>query len=194
MSNRIKGVSSKNKHEYNGVNYRSDIEKKTAMALDALNIQFEYETRKITLLEGFRCPYQTKKVESVTYTPDFIIGNIYLECKGFETPEWKIKKKYFFKYLMENEPEMAFHQTHNATSDLLKALDPHFTSMGYMVMVMPAVIPEGKMIRPARFDSIAQAIASFQLKNVQWGLILGALTGKRASAYGYKWMLLKLAI
>lgn len=187
-------MSSKDKHEYNGVKYRSDLERKTAMALDALNIPFEYESRKITLLEGFRCPYQKDKVVAVTYTPDFLIGNIFLECKGFETPEWRIKRKYFFKYLMENEPEMAFHQTHNATGELLQALDPHFTSMGYMIMLLPAKIPEGKRIRPAYFDSVQHAITTLELKNVKWGMIMGALTGKRSSAHGYKWTLMKLKL
>ena len=70
---RIQGTTPK---EYNGVHYRSTLEADTAKTLDSLGIQFSYESRRITLLEGFRCCYQKEKVRAIHYTPDFIDGNI----------------------------------------------------------------------------------------------------------------------
>ena len=89
MSERIVNVHSK---DYNGRHYRSTLEAKTAEVLDQLNIPYSYEEKKIELLEGFRSPFQAKKVQSINYIPDFMLGRIMLECKGFETPEWKLKK------------------------------------------------------------------------------------------------------
>ena len=93
MSERIVNVSSEGL-QYNGKTFRSKLETKVAEALDKLGIPYAYEERKIVLQEGFRCPYQKNKVRELTYTPDFEIGSsVLIECKGFETPEWKIKKK-----------------------------------------------------------------------------------------------------
>ena len=101
MSERIVNVHAQ---EYKGKKFRSTLEAETAKALDAMGIPYEYETRRIELLEGFRSPFQKDKVRSITYTPDFIIGPIMLECKGFETPEWKIKKKLVFKWRSSATP------------------------------------------------------------------------------------------
>lgn len=65
MTERIQNVHPK---EYNGVKYRSTLEADTAKVLSALNIPFLYEDRKITLLEGFNCPYEETKVRAITYT------------------------------------------------------------------------------------------------------------------------------
>ena len=82
MSKYIAGVEPK---VYNGRKYKSTLEAQTAETLDNLGISWEYETKKLVLQEGFRCQYQKDKVRSITYTPDFTIGPIMLETKGFET-------------------------------------------------------------------------------------------------------------
>jgi hypothetical protein len=74
-------------------------------------------------------------VKAITYKPDFWVGNIIIECKGFETPEWKIKKKLVFKYLMEQEPDVIFYQVHDSRKELLKALDNHWAELGCAIHV-----------------------------------------------------------
>ena len=74
-------------------------------------------------------------IRALTYKPDFIVGPLMLECKGFETPEWKIKKKLVFKWLMENEPDTIFYQIHDARKQLLEALDAHWTYLGYCIEI-----------------------------------------------------------
>lgn len=51
--------------------YRSNFEKQTALSLQRGGVDFSYETLKI--------PYFRKQ----TYTPDFIIGDIIIEAKGY---------------------------------------------------------------------------------------------------------------
>ncbi len=53
--------------------FRSGLEKRTAAALKAQGIPFKYEEDKIKY---------TKPERVSTYTPDFRIGNIFIETKG----------------------------------------------------------------------------------------------------------------
>jgi hypothetical protein len=190
VSERIQNVQPR---EYKGRTYRSTLEAETAKTLDAMGISFEYESRKIILQEGFRCPYQKDKVRDLTYTPDFIIGQIMLECKGFETPEWKIKKKLLFKWLTENDPDIIFYQIHDNRKELLKALDPHWWYLGFCLKVTS----KGTKKHPSEtqtFDSIAQAMEELNLRGKAIGPILRSLTGKTSFVYGYQWRLEKLKL
>lgn len=196
MTERIQNLGDNRCLEYKGVKYRSQLEVKTAEVLDALHIPFEYESRKLILQEGFRCPYQKDKVRALTYTPDFIIGPIMLECKGFETPEWKIKKKLLFKYLSENEPDVIFHQIHDAGKHLLEALDAHLTYLGLCIEVSPK--PKSRSLNSdsitMKYDSISEAMQNLGLKGKPIGAILRSLTGKAQYVYGYSWKLIKLTL
>lgn len=185
---RIQGVTPK---EYNGVHYRSTLEADTAKTLDLLGVPFSYETRKITLLEGFRCIYQKDKVRAIHYTPDFIIGNIIIECKGFETPEWKQKKKYIFKYLMENEPNTYFYQTHNSSKDLLLALDRHWKDLGFQIQVVSKPTKKKKSVIKT-FSSISEALSSLALQNKSIGSLVRSFIGKAEWVYGYNWKVIKV--
>ena len=196
MTERIQNLGDNRCLEYKGVKYRSQLEVKTAEVLDALHIPFEYESRKLILQEGFRCPYQKDKVRALTYTPDFIIGPIMLECKGFETPEWKIKKKLLFKYLSENEPDVIFHQIHDAGKHLLEALDSHLTYLGLCIEVSPK--PKSCSLNSdsitMKYDSISEAMQDLGLKGKPIGAILRSLTGKTQYVYGYNWQLVKIKL
>ena len=188
MGERIVNV---HKQEYKGKKFRSTLETKTAQTLDALGIPYQYEERKIILMDGFKSPFQKEKVRSVTYTPDFIIGPIMLECKGFETPEWKLKRKLVFKYLLENEPETLFYQLHDAKASLLKMLDNHWACLGVAIKVTNK--PTKK--EPAKsqiFDSIAQALEELNIGYCPLGSIMSGLTGKRDYIKNYKWELVKV--
>lgn len=185
---RIQGTTPK---EYNGIHYRSTLEADTAKNLDLLGIPFSYESRRITLLEGFKCSYQKDKVRAIHYTPDFIIGNIILECKGFETPEWKQKKKYVFKYLMEKEPNTYFYQTHDSGKDLLLALDNHWKTLGFQIQVTSK--PTKKVSSTIKtFSSIKEAIEFLNLQGKAIGSLVRSFTGKAEWVYGYNWKLIKL--
>ena len=183
MSTRIQNVKPE---EYSGKKFRSTLEVHTAKALDALGIPYKYEGRKIILQEGFRCPYQKDKVRAITYTPDFEMGNFLLECKGFETPEWMIKKKLVYKYLQDNEPNTMFYQIHDAGKQLLAVLDDNLSSFGFKVNVTS----KGTKKEPSKtiiYDSIKEAMEKLNLKGKPTGRILKALTGEVDYVYNYKW-------
>lgn len=190
MSERIQGVQPK---EYKGIQYKSTLEAETAKTLDKLGLPINYEARKIVLLEGFRCPYQKNKVIGITYKPDFMVGDIIIECKGFETPEWRNKKKYIFKYLMENEPTTPFYQTHNSRKDVLLALDNHWSYLGLAVQVTSKGSPK-KPSTTQLFDSVANAMEDLNLKGKNLGPILSSMMGDKEYAYNYNWKLVKLKL
>ena len=189
MSERIVNV---HEQDYGGKHFRSTLEAQTAKTLDAMGIPYQYEERKIELLEGFRTPFQKDKVRSVTYTPDFMIGSVMLECKGFETPEWRLKKKLLFKWLQENEPETIFYQIHDCRKSLVQALDNHWTYLGFAIQCTPQKKKKGIPFESKLFDSIAQAMDNLKLKGKALGPILNSLTGKKEFVYGYKWQLVKI--
>lgn len=186
MSERIQNVHPK---EYGGNKYRSTLEADTAEILDALGISFEYEPRRITLLESFDCPFQKDKVRAIHYKPDFIIGNIVIECKGFETPEWKNKVKYIYKYFMENEPEMSYHVIHNCTGQLIDALDKHLDELDMYLEVTEK--PKKGISEVLTFNSFSSALEALGLKGKHIGALMRSLTGKTEYIYGYKWKLKK---
>lgn len=190
MSERIQGVQPK---MYKGVQYKSTLEAETAETLDKLGLPVNYEARKIVLLEGFRCPYQKNKVIGITYKPDFLVGDIIIECKGFETPEWKNKKKYIYKWLLENEPTTPFYQTHNSKKDVVLALDNHWSHLGYAVQVTSKGSPK-KPQTTQMFDSIACAMEELHLKGRNLSPIIRSMTGEKEWAYNYNWKLIKLKL
>lgn len=190
MSERIQGVCPK---QYKGVQYKSTLEAETAETLDKLGLPVNYEARKIVLLEGFRCPYQKNKVIGITYKPDFLVGNIIIECKGFETPEWRNKKKYIFKWLMENEPDTPFYQTHNSRRDVLLALDNHWSYLGYAIQVTSKG-SSNEASETKLFDSVAQAMEALHLQGKNITPILRSMMGEKEWVYNYNWSLKKLKL
>ena len=188
MSEHIVGVNPK---EYNGKTYRSTLEARTAETLDKLGIPWEYETKTFTIQEGFYCPWQKRKVLDIDYTPDFIIGPIMVEMKGFETPDWKIKKKVFFKYLKENEPDAIWYMVKN-DKQLLQVLDRHLNYLGYAVKVTSKPTRK-KPSESWMFDSVAQALEELNI-HTTFGTVISSLTGKRKYVSGFKFELVKLTL
>jgi hypothetical protein len=193
MSERIQNVDHHEEIVYNGRKIRSTLELKTAETLDRLGIPYLYEERKITLIDKFRCPYQKDMVRALTYTPDFIIGPIMLECKGFETPEWKLKKKLVFKWLMENEPDTIFYQVHDYNRQLLQVLDRHWSFLGYAIRVTTKP-SKRKPAESKLYDSIEEALDDINLPGMPLGAVMSSLTGKREYVRGYKFELEKLTL
>lgn len=191
MSERIQNVRPK---EYKGVKYRSTLEAETAEALDKMGLPIRYEETRFTVFEGFKCQYQKRIVEAIHYTPDFWVGDIILECKGFETPEWKIKKKLIFKYLMENEPDVVFYQITDSRKQLLAALDPHWNYLGYAVRVTSNKKRKNGETFTHLYDSVEMAKMNLGLEKKALGPIVRGLMGLQEFVYGYNWKLEKLNI
>ena len=192
MSEHIVGVEPK---VYNGRKYRSTLEAETAETLDKMGIPWEYEKKTYTLQEGFYCSWQKRKVEGITYTPDFCIGPVMIEMKGFETPDFKLKKKMFYKILNETEPNAIYHICKNQ-KQLLEALDNHWSYLGYAVQVSPKPSKKNSVQSgfPALYDSIQQALFELHLEGKSATPILRSLTGKTEYVYGYNWKLIKLKL
>lgn len=189
MGERIQNVHEK---WYKGVKYKSTLEADTAEALDKMGLPIRYEERVLTIFKGFKCPFQKDKVRDIHYKPDFWVGEIILECKGFETPEWKIKKKLVFKYLMENEPSVCFYQIGNAKKDLLKALDHQWQYLGYAIRVTSKRAKKNEERFSKLYDSIEEALADLNIKTRALGVIMRSLTGVSEYVLGYSWKLEKL--
>lgn len=195
MSDRIRNVK---EQEWNGIHFRSTLEANTAKTLEAMGLPYRYEDRKIILQDSFRSPFQKEKIRHISYTPDFEIGPLMIECKGFETPEWKIKKKLLFKYLIENEPETIFKQVHDNRKELLLALDPYWQHLGYAIQVTPQ--PKKKKTTASGasasvlYDSVTQAIDQLNIRGSLYGSIFRSLTGQKEYVCGYNWKLVKLKL
>ena len=190
MSERIQNVKQK---EWNGIKFRSTLEADTAKNLDGMGIEYKYEERKIILQEAFYSPYQKDKVRYISYTPDFEVGNIIIECKGFETPEWKIKKKLLFKWLQENEPNTCFYQIKNSKKDLLNVLDKYWQVLGLAIEVTPK---PSRKVQPVSklYDSIEQATKELHIAYKPKTSIMKSLTGEKEYVYGYHWGLKKIKL
>jgi hypothetical protein len=191
MSERIQNVHPK---EYKGVKYKSTLEAETAEALDLMGLPIRYEERRFTIFEGFRCSFQEDKVKPVHYTPDFWVGDIILECKGFETPEWRLKKKIIFKHLKENEPSVLFYQIKDPRKQLLQALDSHWNYLGYAIRVTSNKKRENGKAFTHLYDSVEVAKVNLGLEKKALGPIVRGLMGLQEYVYGYNWKLEKLNI
>ena len=194
MSEHIVGVEPK---VYNGFKYKSTLEATTAETLDKMGIPWEYEPKTYTLQEGFYCPWQKKKVRAIDYTPDFIIGPVMIETKGWKTPDFKLKEKMFYKYLKENEPEAIYYIVKDQ-KQLLQALDNHWQYLGYYIEVTPKPTKKSivccDVITTQKYDSIQQAMSSLHLKGKSLTPILNCLTGKKDYAYNYNFKLVKIKL
>ena len=191
MGERIQNVHEK---WYKGVKYKSTLEADTAEALDKMGLPIRYEERVLTIFKGFRCSYQKDKVRDTVYKPDFWVGNIILECKGYETPEWRLKKKLVFKYLMENEPDVLFYQIHDARRQLIQALDPHWNYLGYTIRVTSNKKNDKGQAFTHLYDSVAIAMVNLGLEKRAIGPIVRSLMDVQEFVYGYNWKLEKLRI
>lgn len=118
---------------YDGLNFKSQLEKSCYRKIKEYGLEVSYESEKITLWEGvkldkvnFYAPRkirpgkyekdikkQTRALIKMTYTPDFIITKgkhkIYIDVKGKENDVYPIKKKMFLKHLEERDDDYFYH-------------------------------------------------------------------------------------
>ena len=112
--------------EYDGISFKSKLEKMAYQTLKEQGFPVLYEPRKFIIWEGFRpnVPFynkdastgmlkmDSKKVIDISYTPDlmFEYNNhlIIIEMKGFENNTYPLKKKMFRKWLESNYPNSIY--------------------------------------------------------------------------------------
>lgn len=126
--------------EYDGISFKSKLEKMTYQTLKENNLPVEYEPKKFIIWEGFKptVPFynkdkttrmlklENKKIIDTTYTPDFTFeynGHlIIIESKGVENDLYPLKKKMFRKWLEEHQPKSIFFEIYTK-KQLLQAID-----------------------------------------------------------------------
>ncbi len=126
--------------EYEGISFKSKLEKMAYQTLREQGLPVEYEPQKFIIWEGFKptVPFynkdlktrmlklETKKIIDISYTPDFIVRyNGYmaiLELKGFENNVYPLKKKIFRKWLETNIPKSIYFEIYTK-KQLLQAID-----------------------------------------------------------------------
>jgi hypothetical protein len=103
---------------FKGITYKSKLEVIMAMCLYEANIPFKYESETIILIDSFSFPifsYErsangkglmkervNKKIQSISYTPDFVGEGFYIETKGYANETFSIRWKLFKRWLIEN--------------------------------------------------------------------------------------------
>lgn len=126
--------------EYDGITFKSKLEKMAYQTLKENNLPVEYEPKKFIIWEGFKptIPFynkdkmtrmlklEQKKIISISYTPDFIINYkdylIILELKGRENDCFYLKKKMFRKWLEKYEPKSIYFEIYTK-KQLLQAIE-----------------------------------------------------------------------
>lgn len=182
MKERIQNVHPKT---YNGIKFRSSLEAEVAKTLHQLNIPYSYEKVILTLKNSFS--YYGEIQRKITYKPDFIIGDLMIECKGFETPEWRLKKKYVLDYLLKTK-EYRFYQI-KSLKELYKVIDDNMEMFSYVIAVYDGkrklLGEEDTLI--GRYDSVKDAMKALGLEGKHNGNIHSCLLGNRPRAFGYIW-------
>lgn len=77
-----------------------------AMMLRAEGIDFGYESQTWELLP--RQTFQGETLKAVTYTPDFTIGDIVVEIKGWRNDVYPLKKKLIAAFIKRVKPDTTF--------------------------------------------------------------------------------------
>ena len=126
--------------EYDGIFFKSKLEKMAYQTLKEQGFPVLYEPKKFIIWEGFRpnIPFynkdastrmlkmDSKKVIDISYTPDlmFEYNNhlIIIEMKGFENNTYPLKKKIFRKWLESNYPNSIYFEIFTK-KQLLQAID-----------------------------------------------------------------------
>ena len=126
--------------EYDGISFKSKLEKMAYQTLREKGFPVQYEPKKFIIWEGFRpnVPFynkdastrmlkmDSKKVIDISYTPDlmFEYNNhlIIIEMKGFENNTYPLKKKIFRKWLESNYPNSIYFEIFTK-KQLLQAID-----------------------------------------------------------------------
>lgn len=126
--------------EYDGIFFKSKLEKMTYQILRENGFPVKYEPKKFIIWEGFKpnIPFynkdkktrllklDSKKIISISYTPDFVFPYnnhiIIIESKGLENEVFPLKKKIFRKWLENNCRNSIYFEIYTKRQ-LLQAID-----------------------------------------------------------------------
>lgn len=126
--------------EYNGISFKSKLERAIYVTLKEAGFPVKYEPKKFILWEGFRptVPFYDKDkvtrmlkqdsrmLRPITYTPDFVFKHkghlIVIEGKGVENETFPIKKKMFRAWLEKHEPKSIYFEVYTKRQ-LMQAID-----------------------------------------------------------------------
>lgn len=116
--------------EFEGISFKSKLEKTVYLTLREHNLPALYEPHKFILWQGFKpsVPFynrdkvsrllklENKKLVDITYTPDFVFSYngwlVIIEAKGLENDVFPLKKKLFRKWLEEHQPKSIFFEVY----------------------------------------------------------------------------------
>ena len=126
--------------EYDGISFKSKLEKMIYQTLKESGFPVKYEPYKFIIWKGFRptVPFydkdkvtrmlklESKKIIDITYTPDFVFEHndylVVIEAKGMENDRFYLKKKMFRRLLEENHPKSIYFEIYTK-KQLLQAID-----------------------------------------------------------------------
>lgn len=77
-----------------------------AMMLRAEGIEFGYESQTWELVP--RQTFQGETLKAVTYTPDFTIGDVVVEIKGWRNDVYPLKRKLIAAFIKRMRPDTIF--------------------------------------------------------------------------------------
>lgn len=117
-----------NKVTYDGIDFKSGLEKYMYSALKSAGIKCEYEGKSFELLPSFSFNVDSyerqangkgdminrgnKKHRGISYTPDFIGDGFIIECKGRANESFPIRWK-LFKNLIKNSSNVVLYKPQN---------------------------------------------------------------------------------
>jgi len=134
-----KKVRNASPNEYDGILFKSRLERVVYQTLKEHGFPVRYEPRKFVLWNGFRptVPFYNglgtggmakpdrKKLMDITYVPDFIFTHkgktVIIESKGIENDVFPLKRKLFRQYLEVYLPDSLFFEV-RTKRQLLQAI------------------------------------------------------------------------
>lgn len=176
VNKKIKNTTPKS---YNEIHFKSTLECNIAKLLDKLGINYEYEQQKFILIPSFK--YNNTTIRAITYTPDFIIGDYIIECKGFPSDSWKIKRKLFMNYLNSINSTYKYVEIYSI-KDMYNLIDSDSRFLTYNILVKDL---KDNII--GEYNSVREAMESLGLENKARGNIDSCIIGNRNKAFNYKW-------
>lgn len=179
MLKRNKKVTNATICESNGITFRSKLEYNISKALELCGLPYHYEERKFILQESFK--YKEDTIRAITYTPDFIVDNVIIECKGFPTDSWKIKRKLFLNALSTKYKQYNYIEVYSV-KDLLDFIDMNNYFLHYNILVKDL-----KDNFVGEFNSLSEAVEALSIPISTKSNIRSCLLGNRSKAYGYIW-------
>jgi hypothetical protein len=104
-----------------GIKFKSTLEGYCYNLMKANGFDVEYEPIRIEIHPPF--VFQGKKYLAMTYKPDFVCGRIIIECKGWGTDAWQVRRKLIYKKLSEVDCEYYEVSTQKQIRELIPKLN-----------------------------------------------------------------------